>query len=68
MEIRWTTKSEFIDIDTGEVLPYYNEKQLKYTDYIIINKTKKTKVHEKNGTITRTNFCKHTGQRKINFW
>ena len=67
MKINWTTKSVFVDVDTGEVLPYTNERQLKYTNYIIINKIKKTEINESNGIVTITNECRHTGQREINF-
>ena len=49
MTLKWFTKSEFVDIDTGEVLPYTNERQLKYTNYIIINKTKKTAASVSSG-------------------
>ena len=45
MKINWITKSVFVDVDTGEVLPYTNERQLKYTNYIIINKIKKTEIN-----------------------
>ena len=67
MKINWITKSVFVDVDTGEVLPYTNERQLKYTEYIIINKTKKTELNESNGIIRMKNECRHTGQSEINF-
>lgn len=67
--IKWITNSVFIDVDTGEILPYTNVKQLKYTSYKLINKSKKTLLdeNEKIGTIRITNECKHTGQREIKF-
>lgn len=53
---KWTTVSEYVDIDTGEVL---NKEQVK-EQYTIIKKNKKTKLYEQqqHGLITITNECK----------
>ena len=66
-KINWKSVSLFVDIDTGEILKITNERQLKYTNYIVIKKTKKTEINESNGIIRITNECRHTGQREIDF-
>jgi hypothetical protein len=65
----YTTKSEFVDVDTGEILPYTHKEQLKQTNYLIINIKKTYNYDKKNGKclIRRTNECRHTGQRTFDF-
>ena len=65
--MNYKTISIFIDVDTGEILPYHRAEQLKYTNYKIINKTKKNEQNESERIIRITNECRHTGQREINF-
>ena len=65
--MEWTSRSVFIDVDTGEILNVSNERQLKYLNYRLINKTKKITGNEKRKIVEYTNQCKHTGQREIKF-
>ena len=64
---QWKSVSLFVDVDTGEIINVTNERQLKYLDYIIINKTKKFRQDDKLGIIEYTNECRKCGQRRINF-
>jgi hypothetical protein len=64
-EKQWTTISEFVDIDTGEMLKFKYATSLKRYNYQITNKIKKIDHEQK---ITRIiNECRHTGQRAIKF-
>lgn len=63
----WTSRSVFVDVDTGEVINVNNERQLKYLNYIVINKSKKITGDEKRKIVEYTNECRHTGQREIKF-
>lgn len=53
-EIKWTTKSEYVDIDTGEKL----DKELVEKQYIIIKKKKHSEKYKSTGTTTITNECR----------
>lgn len=63
----WTSRSVFVDVDTGEILNVSNERQLKYLNYRVINKFKKFKGDESKRIIEYTNECRFTGQRELKF-
>lgn len=63
----WSSRSVFVDVDTGEVLNVSNERQLKYLNYRLINKIKNVKRDENKGIIEYTNECRYTGQREFKF-
>lgn len=58
---RWTTKSEYYDIENGEEI----SKQLMKRDYIIIRKTKTVKIENENGKTTIINECRKRPQYKL---
>jgi hypothetical protein len=62
---KWITVSEFVDIDTGEMLNFKYAESLKRYNYRIINKIKKYNHEQKITKII--NECRHTGQREIKF-
>ena len=61
---RWYTYSEYVDLETGEIL---NKSRFKRENYQIVSKN--YKVEEKNGYLikTITNECKINKQTKIEF-
>ena len=63
--IRWTSKTIFVDIDTGEILTKHNAK----TNYLIIKKTKNAEVNTIGtaGTIIWTNECRKSRQGNFGF-
>jgi len=56
--IKWSTRSVFVDVDTGEILKVSNERQLKYLNYRVINSIKKITGDEKFKNIEITNECR----------
>lgn len=60
---RWTTKSTYVDIQSGEELTKHRAK----TEYIIINKTKRTIINgnKTRGCIEVTNECIRQQQGKL---
>lgn len=59
-ETKWISKTEYVDIETGEVI---NNKEVK--NYIIINKKKHVKFENNAGTITWTNECRKSKQGRL---
>lgn len=60
-EIKWNTKTEYVDIETGEVIT----KEKAIQAYVIIKKTKNVKIYKKTGTITWVNQCRTSIQLKL---
>ena len=58
---RWTTKSEYYDIENGEEI----SKQLALRDYNILKKRKRIKIENYHGYITIENECERKKQLKI---
>ena len=58
---RWVTISEYVDIETGELIT-----KSKYErEYYMIKKTKKVTENDKYRIITFTNECRPKGQTKL---
>lgn len=60
-KVNWKTKSEYVDIDTGEQLT--KEEVIK--QYIIIKKRKHSEKYKSTGVTTITNECRRTNQGKL---
>lgn len=58
---KWYTTTEYVDIETGEMLP----KNVAVREYYIINKTKKTELNENYGLIKYINECRRTKQQTL---
>lgn len=61
-KIQWFTESEFVDIETGEII---TQEKIKKLEYIIIKKTKHATVNNSTGIVKITNQCRRTGQLKL---
>lgn len=61
-KIIWFSISEYVDIDTGEVL---DKKMATSKQYIIIKKTKKHEVNNTTGTVYIINECRKSGQIEL---
>jgi hypothetical protein len=57
---KWYTISEWIDVETGEIL---HKEVIK--NYYKIKTTKKIEINENQGIIKYTNECRNIGQRKL---
>jgi hypothetical protein len=58
---KWYTISEYVDIETGEII-----NKLKHSkEYYTIKKTKKIEIHENYGTIKYIYECRNKGQTRI---
>jgi hypothetical protein len=58
---KWYTTTEWVDIETGELIP----KNVAVKKYYIVNKTKKTELNENYGILKYTNECRPTNQREL---
>lgn len=58
--MNWITYNEYVDIDTGELVPVFDRNRFK-EEWQIINKDKRVKIEDNTGTVTYTNLV-----RKIN--
>ena len=57
---KWYTISEWIDVETGEIL---HREVIK--DYYKIKTTKKIEINENQGIIKYTNECRNIGQQRL---
>jgi hypothetical protein len=58
---KWYTISEYVDINTGEII----DKKIAMKKYIKIKTIKKTEINENIGIIKYITECKENGQTKL---
>lgn len=63
-KLKWFTVSEYVDIETGELIP---KSEIENGIYYIKNKTKSHEINEQQNYGIRKfiNECKRTGQTKL---
>lgn len=61
-KIKWTSQTEYVDIDTGEIIT----KKQQEKEYIIIKTKKHVKINNENNIarVRYTNECTKTGKQK----
>lgn len=60
-KIKWTSKTEYVDVETGEVIT----KSLAEREYIKKRSTKFTIIQNNNGTIKWITECERNRQQKL---
>lgn len=58
---KWYTTTEWVDIETGEII----SKDIAMNEYYVTNKTKKTELNENYGIIKYINECRRRNQQKL---
>jgi len=58
---KWFTVSEYVDMDTGEIL----EKKIFTKEYYKVKTIKKIEINENNGIRKYIHECKHRGQGRL---
>lgn len=61
IKIKWRTKSQYVDIQTGEIITESEYKR----NYIKIKTTKNTHINEKYGIREFTHECERNRQTKL---